>query len=220
MPRDICTYLNTLWSTWFHELLAATATSLPLPWETYQWLDRTLSRESLKRIIPSVDRGDVCARAVCLNGVCRPCAVTPLVLQSYRSICSLLLFFGFLGVVKKEISHQLQLWKHNWRFKFDADINHCPPSGVWFENWWGGMLVLSQEKMKWSEALVYEVEFFSARVGEPAGQERSKWGLIHSWYANNRRITCYQHLDVICVHLVPRLALCLTHRRTEWGDRE
>lgn len=77
------------------------------------------------------------------------------------------------------------------------------------------MLVLSQEKMKWSEALVYEVEFFSARVGEPAGQERSKWGLIHSWYANNRRITCYQHLDMICVHLVPRLALCLTHRRTE-----
>lgn len=101
MPRDVCTYLNTSWSTWFHELLAATATSLPLPWETYQWLDRTLSRESLKRIIPSVDRGDGCARAVCLNGVCRPCAVTPLVLQTYRSICSLLLFLVFWGWRRK-----------------------------------------------------------------------------------------------------------------------
>lgn len=175
-----------------------------------------MSFELLKRIFPSVGRGDRCATALCVNGVCRPCAVTPFVHQTYRNIC-LLLLFGILGMVKEEVAHQPQVCKHNWGFKSDANINHCPPSGVWFENWWRGMLVWSQEI---TEALLYEAEFFSAHVGEPVGQERNKWGFFHSWYANNSRITCYQHLDVICVHLIPSLAVCLTHRKTEWGDRE
>lgn len=60
---------------------------------------------------------------------------------------------------------------------------------------------------------------FQCHLGEPARQERRKWVFFHSWYANNRGITCYQHLHVICVYLISRFAVCLTHRRTEWADR-
>lgn len=59
-----------------------------------------MSFESLKRIIPSVGRGDGCARALCMNGACRPCAVTPLVLQGY--ISCLLLLVWFFGSAEEE----------------------------------------------------------------------------------------------------------------------
>lgn len=107
--------------------------------------------------------------------------------------------------------------------KFDADFNHCPQNRVRFENWWGVwshwklLLIWSKEIMKGSEALVYEVEFFSAHIREAAGQERRKWGFFHSWHANNRRITCCQHLDVIWVHLVSKLAICLTQGEQSEG---
>lgn len=186
MPMDVYTYLNTLWSAQFCELFPATSTILPLPlqagWKAEFWIIET--SHSL-----SGQRRWLCQSSLCEQSLQTTCSDT-LVLQSYRSICCLLLLFGFLGVLKKGVAHWPQLCKYNWRIKFDADINHCPQSRVWSENWWGEMLVWSQDIIKGSEALVYEVEFFSAHVGEPAGQERSKWGSFHSWYASNRRITC------------------------------